>query len=66
MQVKDQIREAMQDAGVTAYALAGDLGWHQQSLYRMLGGTHDMRLGSAEAIADALGFDLKLVPRKQK
>ena len=63
MSAKEQIKNEMKRQGVTAYALANTLDWHMQSIYRMLGDKHDMKLANAEAIADALGCELTLRPK---
>lgn len=59
-EVITQIRQAMADAGVNQEELARRLGRSQPWLSRVLAGRRELKVRDAEAIAHALGVDLRI------
>ena len=50
--------------GITRYRIAKAAGVHQSQLSRLLAGEKRPRLDTAERIAEALGCEVRLVPKK--
>ena len=53
-----QLREFIESRGITAYALGKDAGVDATVIGRFLAGERDLRLGTADRIAQALGLRL--------
>lgn len=55
--LQDQLRKAISESGLTAYALAKEAGVPFQVIYRFCDGTRDdLRLSTASKIAEVLGM----------
>jgi transcriptional regulator with XRE-family HTH domain len=56
--IVDQLREAIEQSGLTAYRLSKETGVLESTLSRFLSGERDIRLETAAAIAEHLGLQL--------
>ncbi len=61
MPIDVALRKAILKSGMTVYAIAKECGFQPAPLYRFLTGERDIRLETAEKIAELL--DLELVPQ---
>ena len=51
LSLADQLRQAIEDSGLTLYRIAKDSGVHYGMLYRFYVGERDMRLQTADKLA---------------
>jgi len=59
--ISDELKAAIETAGVTKYAIAHNSGVTWEQIHRFMTGQRDLRLESAAKLAESL--DLVLVPR---
>ena len=66
MALQDQLRQAVQDSGLTLYRIAKDSGIAYQVLHRFAGGERDLTLETASRLADYFGMRLTRPKRPRK
>jgi transcriptional regulator with XRE-family HTH domain len=62
----DQIRRAIENAGETPYAIAQGSGVNKSQLSRILNTDCSLSIDSAERVADYLGYQIVLKPKRTK
>jgi plasmid maintenance system antidote protein VapI len=65
MALQDQLRQAIEDSGLTLYRIAKDSGIAYQVLHRFASGERDLTLETATRLADYFGMRLTR-PRRPK
>ena len=60
----DRLRKAASSSGRTTYSLAKGSGLTQSAMYRFVSRENNLSMGSAELLADELGFTIELVPKR--
>jgi plasmid maintenance system antidote protein VapI len=65
MTLQDQLRQAIEDSGLTLYRIAKDSGVVYQVLHRFASGERDLTLETASKLADYFGMRLTR-PRRPK
>ena len=65
MMLSDQLREAIENSGVSLYRVAKDSGVSWSVLHRFVNRERDMKLASAEKVAEVFGMRLTR-PRRIK
>ena len=65
MTLQDQLRQAIEDSGLTLYRIAKDSGVAYQVLHRFARGERDLTLETATKLADYFGMRLTR-PRRPK
>lgn len=65
MALQDQLRQAVQDSGLSLYAIAKGSGIAYPVLYRFASGERDLTLQTASRLADYFGMRLTR-PRRPK
>ena len=66
MTMADELRQAINDSGITHYRLAQETGVTAGVISRFMAGERDLRLETASKLADALGLELKLKKGRRK
>lgn len=64
--VLDQLRERIRKADVSRYRIAQDTGIDQAALSRFVHGETGLNVSTAETLAEYLGLELTLRPKKKK
>ncbi len=64
MRISQALREAIQRSGLTIYRIAKDCDTHSSVVARFVHGERDLRLETADRIAEYLGLELR--PRRHK
>jgi len=65
MTLQDQLRQAIEDSGLTLYRVAKDSGVAYQVLHRFVSGERDLTLATASRLADFFGMRFTR-PRRPK
>ena len=66
MTLQDQLRQAVQDSGLTLYAIAKGAGIAYPVLYRFASGERDLTLQTASRLTDFFGMRLTRPKRPKK
>lgn len=66
MTLQDQLRQAIQDSGLTLYRVAKDSGVADQVLRRFASGERDLTLETASKLAEYFGMRLTRAKRPKK
>ena len=66
LKFSDQIRQAVIQSGMTRYAIWKATGIDQANLCRFVNGEAGMTFGSLDKLADLLGLEVVVKPRKSK
>jgi hypothetical protein len=66
MGIYDDIREAIKASPKSRYRLAREMGLNESSLCRLMKGTRGLSVVTLERLAELLGHDVVLKPRKEK
>ena len=61
----EQLRQAIRDTGETPYAIGKASGIDKSQISRLLRGERDPRVGTVERMADYLGYEWVLRPKKK-
>ena len=62
----DQLRAAIAESGLTRAEIARRSGLSYSVVHGAAAGTRDLTVGTATRLCEALGLDVRLVPRKAK
>jgi len=62
----DQLRRAIERADETPYAIGKGSGVNRSQLSRMLSGENSLSIESAERLADYLGLEIIVRPKKRR
>jgi transcriptional regulator with XRE-family HTH domain len=62
--VAEQVKKAIRQSGMSAYAICCESGVNEATLSRFLNGNLDPRLSTLDKLADVLGLELKIHKRK--
>lgn len=63
--VADQLVRAIEDSGQTRYAISMGSGLHQSMLSRLVSGERSISLDAAERLADYLGLEITVRPKRR-
>jgi plasmid maintenance system antidote protein VapI len=63
--VMDQLREAIRNSDETPYAIGRGSGVHKSQLSRMLNHERSLGIESAERLADYLGLEIIIRPKRR-
>ena len=64
--VLDEIREVIERSGTSRYAISKATGVSQAQLSRLMAGQSGLSIASLERVADYLGLEIIIRPKRQK
>ena len=66
MEILDAIRDAIEASGKSRYQLARESGVAESVLSRLISGERGMSVGTVERMADALGLEIVVRPKRRR
>ena len=65
MKMTDQVRQAIDDSGITRYRIAQDTGIDESTLAKFYHGTRGLSLDNLDLLCDYLGLEFKQTKRRR-